>query len=325
MITSLTEQIAIEPLGPGQYQSKHFPPRGGNSAPIGYGGFTIAVAVRAAIATVPPAFHLYSVMGSYLGPTSTTRRVTCTVQEVRSTRTFMTRRVQVSQEQNDGKPTYICLDLLADFHVKELALITYSAPPRIKHTHWKNCLSTDTHRQQMIAAGQITPAQDKVYEVIFGGLRKLNYESRMCPEGMASQTLLGVNKHKSTTQDDLPIVERSSADWFRAIGDFENMEDHIPVLCFIMDGMLSFLPLIHTHRFFDEVDACSSLDFAFRIFTPVVNVNNWHLRECITHAGGLGRTFSEGRVWDETGTLIGSMTQQCILRPKKEINDRERL
>ncbi|KAH8700386.1 acyl-CoA thioesterase II [Talaromyces proteolyticus] len=316
MAPSLAELIAIEPLGPGKYQSKHFPPHGGNSAPIAYGGFTIAVALQAAMASVPATFHLYSVMGNYLAPVSTKRRIICTVQETRSTRTFMTRRVQVSQEQDNGKPTYICLDMLADFQIAEPALITYSTPPQREYTHWKDCVTVETHRQQMLAAGEITPAQDKIYEAIFGGLHTFQYEVRACPESMTTQTLVGVNKHRPTTQDRLSLVDRSSGDWFRAIGDFKTPADHLAALTFIMDGLLSFLPLVHSRHFFDEVDACSSLDFAFRIFNPNVNLNNWHLRECITHAGGFGRTYTEGRVWDEAGTLIGSMTQQCILRPK---------
>jgi acyl-CoA thioesterase II len=316
MASNLADQLAIEPLGPGKYQSKHFPPRGGNSAPIGYGGFTLAIALQAAIASVPAAFHLYSLMGNYLGPVSTKRKIICSVQETRSTRTFMTRRVQVLQEKDNGKPTFICLDMLADFQIAEPALLTYSAPPRREYTHWKDCVSMETRRQQMLDAGQITSTQNRVFETTFGGLRDFKYESRICPESMTSQTLVGMNKDQPTTQDHLPLVERSSADWFRAIGDLKTPVDNLAALSFIMDGMLSFLPLAHSRHFFDEVDACSSLDFAFRIFTPNVNLNNWHLRECITHAGGFGRTFSEGRVWDEVGTLVGSMTQQSILRPK---------
>jgi hypothetical protein len=49
-------------------------------------------------------------------------------------------------------------------------------------------------------------------------------------------------------------VERSSADWFRAIGYFKVLANHFAALSVIVND-LSFLPPIHTHRFFDEVDA----------------------------------------------------------------------
>ena len=54
-------------------------------------------------------------------------------------------------------------------------------------------------------------------------------------------------------------------------------------LGFIVDGMLSFLPLTHNHLFFDDAAACSSLDFALRNFSPSIKMNDWHLREFISH------------------------------------------
>jgi acyl-CoA thioesterase len=35
-------------------------------------------------------------------------------------------------------------------------------------------------------------------------------------------------------------------------------------------------------------------------------------------AGGEGRTYSEARIWDQTGRMVANLTQQSILRPKKE-------
>jgi acyl-CoA thioesterase len=85
-------------------------------------------------------------------------------------------------------------------------------------------------------------------------------------------------------------------------------------LGFLMDGMLSFLPLIHNHLSFDDVAACSTLDFALRVFSPRIDMNHWHLREVISHHAGHGRSYSESRLWDEQGSLVASMTQQAIIR-----------
>lgn len=131
MAFNLAEQIALKQIDSSHYVSKNLPQRMGNSAPIAYGGYAVALAIHAACKTAPSGFHLYSALGHYLGPTSTDRHLVCSVQETRNTRTFATRRVQVSQEQANGKPR-ICLELLADFQVKEPPLLVYSTKPSRK-------------------------------------------------------------------------------------------------------------------------------------------------------------------------------------------------
>lgn len=61
-------------------------------------------------------------------------------------------------------------------------------------------------------------------------------------------------------------------------------------LAFLMDGALAFLPLTHGGMWFDDVGACSTLDFALRVFVPSVDMGEWHLRERSTSRGeGEGR------------------------------------
>ena len=86
-----------------------------------------------------------------------------------------------------------------------------------------------------------------------------------------------------------------------------------------MDAAISSVPLIHSHKFLDDAAACSSLDFALRIFSNDINLNDWHLREEATVTGAEGRTYTEARLWDRDGNMIASMTQQCIMRPKPGI------
>jgi acyl-CoA thioesterase len=87
----------------------------------------------------------------------------------------------------------------------------------------------------------------------------------------------------------------------------------------MMDGFLSFLPLAHNRMFLDDAAACSSLDFALRLFVVDLKVDDWNLREMKTVCGGNGRTYTEGRLWDQQGKLIASMTQQAVLRPKQNV------
>jgi acyl-CoA thioesterase len=96
----LADHIAVERLSEWTFQSKRLPERMGNALPIAYGGYTISLAVHAAAKTVPEGYHLYSAMGNYLGPASTTEKLTLAVFPSRSTKTFQTRRVQVTQKQH---------------------------------------------------------------------------------------------------------------------------------------------------------------------------------------------------------------------------------
>ncbi|KIV96920.1 hypothetical protein PV10_00733 [Exophiala mesophila] len=94
--------------------------------------------------------------------------------------------------------------------------------------------------------------------------------------------------------------------------------DQIAILSFIMDAALSFLPVVHNHLFFDAVAAFASLDFSLRVFTPLVNINNWHHREAINHQAGASRTYSESRVWGEEGNMVVAMSQLSILRTEAD-------
>ncbi|KAF5520929.1 hypothetical protein CGCA056_v007821 [Colletotrichum aenigma] len=86
-----------------------------------------------------------------------------------------------------------------------------------------------------------------------------------------------------------------------------------------MDGTCSFVPLTHDHMWFQDVTACSSIDVALRFFTKEVNFENWHIVERNAIRGGGNRTFAESRIWDEKGNFIAHMSQQSIMRLKKDV------
>lgn len=71
------------------------------------------------------------------------------------------------------------------------------------------------------------------------------------------------------------------------------------------------------HRFFDAVQAVSTLEFSLRFF-DVPDVNDWVLHEQHTENGGAGRTFSTGRLWNREGKCIASMSQQSIMRAREQ-------
>jgi acyl-CoA thioesterase II len=318
MAQTLAEQVAIEETSPGHYVSKALPERMGNALPIAYGGYTLGFATAAAYDTVDERYSLYSMLGHFLGPASTKVPLHCVVHNTRDTRTFATRRVQVSQAQPDGSQR-VCMELLLDFQTPELALLTYSAPPMggggTAYSPPDRCINMAVARAAAVARGALSAASAERLRASFEPMERF-FDGRPCPEGISGQNLAGYLKAAATTQDDRPITAKTSADWVRARHALPTRGARMAAVAFMIDGAISFTPLSHNHMWFEDTAACSTLDFALRLFAPDIDLSaGWHLRERTTTAASHGRSYSEARVWDEHGTMLVSMTQQCILRP----------
>ncbi|RSM03788.1 hypothetical protein CEP52_007219 [Fusarium oligoseptatum] len=319
MAPTLAEQVAVEQLEKGEYVSKLLPIRMGNSMPIAYGGCTAGVAVSAACATAPPTMALYSVLGHFHGPASTDRKLHCSVTHTRDTRSFATRRVQVKQQQADGK-FRVCMELIADFHVIEPSTLTFTELP---NPNWPKpgddgCENMTEHVKKLVADGTVEKDKADAFLESFSAFETF-FDAQYCLDGVAGQNMGGAIKDKITTQDDRHVTDKTSAEWQRARDPLETHADNMAALSFLMDGGLSFLPLTHNHLWFDDVTVCSSLDFALRIFVPDLKLNEWHLKERRTFRAGNGRTFAEGKLWDEHGNLVASESQQSILRLQKGV------
>ncbi|CAF9911091.1 MAG: hypothetical protein GOMPHAMPRED_007298 [Gomphillus americanus] len=306
---SLAERLLVEQLDKNSYTSKCLPLRMGNSAPISYGGFQLGVAINAASISVRPDHYLYSVTGYYLGPVSTEQKITCTIEELRNTRTFSTRQVRVTQT---GR---LCLLLTADFRTSEAALLTYDPLPFRKYSHWSECKPSEERKQEALENGTITTKQAEIYEFFFSSGTQY-WDVRPCPEGIFAQNFSGVAKDVQTTQQDAPLSDKTSGEWYRIKSDLKGREQHMAALGFLLDAGLSFLPLSHSNLFLDDAGPCSSLDFALRVFVDDVDMNQWHLVERRSLCGSLGLTHTIANMFGESGRLVAQMSQQSILRPK---------
>lgn len=312
MATTIAEHVSLEKVQD-HYVSKFIPQRMGNAAPIAYGGYAIALAIHAACQAVPDGFHLYSALGHYLRPVNIETNLICRPVQLRQTRGFVTYRVAVEQKVPSTGDLRLCMELLADFHKDEPSLLSFSAPPTRTYSHWQKCVPWERIVKEDMKSGKISESLNKVFQAQFGLFQSI-YDVRPCPEGISSQNMLGMAKTAETSQDQLLPTTKSSADWLKVKHPLQTEGEKMASLGFIMDSFLAFLPLTHNHLFFDDVDACSSLDFALRIFSARPNMNEWQLREFINHHAGQGRSYSESRLWDEHGNLVASMSQQSILR-----------
>jgi acyl-CoA thioesterase II len=314
---SLTEQLAFKPQSnDNEFEAIHMPQQMGNPNNIAYGGYALATACKSAYLSVPSGYHLYSLLGHYLGPAYCDRPLRAKVRTVRQTRTFATRQVEVSQKTDDGKER-VCLIALADFQVKEPAtLLEFSRPPASTYTHYKDLPTEKECFQKLCDDGKISAKTLAAHTKTFGPMGAI-FDQRPCPESIFAQNLFGIAKTLPTTQDHLPLTDRTSADWFRCREAIPTPADQLANLAFVIDSAIAFLPLGFSHLWFEDVAACSSLEFALRVFRngDDVDLGQWHLRELSTKVGAEGRSYGESWVWDEAGRAVACMSQQSILRP----------
>jgi acyl-CoA thioesterase len=131
---SLSEILSFRTLGDAKWETNYPPQRMGNVSNIAYGGFAIAVAAQAACKSVPEGYHMYTLMGDFLGPAFTDRPLRASTRLLRKTRTFATCQIEVTQvvTSKEGKQEErACLVALGDFQVQEKGnVLEYSLPPR---------------------------------------------------------------------------------------------------------------------------------------------------------------------------------------------------
>jgi acyl-CoA thioesterase II len=315
---TLSEQLAVKPTNSdgNEYESLYPPQRMGNPLNIAYGGYALATACKAAYTDVPPGYHLYSMLGHYLGPAYADRPLRAKVRTIRQTRTFATRQVEISQKRDDGQDR-VCLIAIADFQVTEPAtLLEFSRSPSRVYTHYKDLPPQQKAFQKLLDDGKISQELLRTHTKTFG-LMQTHFDQRPCPESVFAQNLFGLAKTLPTTQDDLPVTSRTTADWFRCRETMSTPSEHVTNLTFLIDGAIAFLPLSFSHMWFDDVSACSSLEFALRFFKAgdEVDLGQWHLREMRTNVASAGRAYGESWIWDENGKAVACMSQQSILRP----------
>jgi hypothetical protein len=187
--------------------------------------------VSAAFAAIPKdnperVFDIYSVLGTFLGPTSIRYKLTFTVEDIRTTRSFATRKVEAWQElpsTDGGAPSRRrTMILLADFHARERPEMTLSGMDYSKAPlHPESLKISPETLQNQRAHFQATQPEKvvKMFDHVFP-LFDRYLDLRPIPEAMGTQKALGMNKDRKTSQDELPLQQRTNSHWFK-IKDIE--------------------------------------------------------------------------------------------------------
>ncbi|KAE8363023.1 thioesterase-like superfamily-domain-containing protein [Aspergillus caelatus] len=297
---SLKQQIAVEPLRPGHFCSVENPTRLGSLSEYAFGGNTIAVAVNAAYQTVNHTYHLYSLCGHFIRPATTDRKLFCHVESIRDSKSFQTRQIRVSQAA-DGGSNRLCLVALADFHIEEpYSVVTYSIPPE-----------TDSPSSTLREKYSTPPPDASNNCDLYRDIEQFIDMRPILDDGPSAES----QKQNTRINSPPPAPSAITKEMFRVPELLDNEAEQISALAFYADKGLAYIPAIHYGYGLRQASACATLEFSLRVFVHGLNLENWHLAEQKSLAAGNARAFSEGRIWNEDGHLVASMTQQTILRP----------
>jgi hypothetical protein len=227
-------------------------------APLGlilipsFGGLALSQAISAAYHTLvdesnpaaKPRHELFSVQGSYLSPASTDVPTTFVVEDLRSTRTMMTRLVTVSQlfpqkvkptkpgDTNNASSSSSSSSMqdatapappgvkrkvliaILDFHAPETPFLTYFRQPL--HPGPKSYPSPESLPNSNTTLPRLLSGNPEVLKVMMTqfDLPMRMFEHRPVPSSMGAQNALGFLKTK-TSQDELDITKRTYTNWVR--------------------------------------------------------------------------------------------------------------
>lgn len=322
----------------------------------GYAIATGIVAAGQTIPSTTPHFVPYSLLGHFLGPANLQHPFVCHVTSVRDTRTFATRSVLVKQLSKGGEFRNVLsmtLDFIASpnsepekimqLHQENIdpscvgSLLRYDPITPWKIERPEELPKPHEYTQQRLADGYVDEFIVDLQHKILGLWSEI-FDTRSVPSCMMQQNSIGM-MDVPTTQDQLPLVQRRTFDWMRAreklptansiecahgTGEQKGMLPissiiaHVATIAFALDGALSFAPLSLAKQSFLSASAASTLEFATRFHTDVLDINQYLLREIQPIHAGWQRTFSEARLFDTTGRLVASCSQQGVMRPADE-------
>ncbi|PWN38465.1 uncharacterized protein FA14DRAFT_27247 [Meira miltonrushii] len=325
----------------------------GNANSIAYGGFCVSLAIVSAYQSLQKSqlskLNIYSVQASFLGPTKLDASVRLEVTTLRETRTFSTRLVLVKQDQghkdkNTGIPVLrstlaFLIDFVATKGDRTLEGMAYAEQPAYKVTDHSALPTIQERYLEEVKAGRLEKSVMDAVNDVTKDIRPL-YEQKLTPEGLMWDNLGGIASDNATKQDDLKTTNKVTYDWLRHLQENSISNQGGPDIlyppcerasaaCFyglVLDGYLSFLPLVFSHRYLYDADACSSLDLSLRFHVDDLRGGLWNLREMRTIAGEDERTYSQSRLWQKTSDrsstsggkdefkLIATMTQSSVMR-----------
>lgn len=281
-ISNLLEAIDLEQIEENIYR--------GASHSIGgkrvFGGQVLAQAMKAASLTVPEDRVVHSLHGYFILPGDVTKPIIYDVDRIRDGGSFTTRRVVAIQ---NGRAIF---NSSASFQIREEGFEHQISMPNVPHPD-----------NLMNAEGLAEAYKNKLPErVLQGLLRPRPIEFRP----VEKPTFL--NPRKGNPYSHV---------WMRANGKMpDDLVAHRTVLAYASDYNLLSTALQPHGVTFGELIA-ASLDHAMW-FHRDFRADEWLLYALDSPSASNARGFTRGNIFDQSGRLVASVTQEGLIRKRKE-------
>ena len=253
-----------------------------------FGGQVLGQCVSAASRTVESSRHVHSMHGYFLRPGDASLPVVYQVERVRDGGSFSTRRVTAIQK---GKPIFSCavsLQYDEEGFNHQLPMPEVPGPENFK---------SETELARLIAP------------MIPEHLRERAISDK--PIEIRPVTL--INPFAPNACEPVKYV------WFRADGELpDDQQLHKYLLAYASDfGLLTTSLLPHGKTVWQKDMQVASLDHALW-FHADLRADDWLLYAMDSPWAGNSRGFSRGSVYNRAGQLVASVTQEGLIRHRKD-------
>lgn len=249
-----------------------------------FGGQVAAQALCAGIRTVDPAYTVHSMHSYFLLPGDPQVPIVYDVERIRDGRSFLTRRVAARQH---GRPIYY---LTANFQVPEDGLEHQDAMPEVVAPE------DAIDMVEMMRRGGTPEADALAKEWAALGARWVGSSQRGLPED--------------------PVHPSRSRLWLRVEGDLgDDPTAHLAAFTYASDISLLGATLA-AHPIGPEQTQMASLDHTIWFHQPF-RADEWWLYDQVSPAAHGGRGLAIGRVFTQDGSLVATVAQEGLIRPRR--------
>ncbi len=275
----LVELLDLETIDDNLFRGAQMP----TTRPMVFGGQVAAQALVAASRTVEEGYHAHSMHSYFLQPGDPRTPTIYDVDDIRDGRSFVTRRVIAQQH---GRPIYA---QTVNFHKVEPGLDHAEAMPDVPPPDHESVRPVSRQTQQELHADQWNVADIRFVGTSASGLE---------PDP----------RHPAQQRVWLRVSSRLPDDpfWHRA------------AFTYLSDMTLAGAALSPHGISFGRGDVfIASLDHAVWYHRPF-RADEWWLYDQVSPAATSGRGLIIGRVFTQDGTLVASVAQEAVIRPRKD-------
>lgn len=284
VLDDLVNLLTLEPIEENLFR--------GSSQDLGFrqlfGGQVLGQSLSAMSQTVEDARHVHSLHGYFLRPGDASLPVVYQVDRVRDGGSFSTRRVTAIQK---GQPIFTSS---ASFQYDENGFEHQNPMPDVVGPE-----NLPSELEMIRQRAHLIPESMR--------------EKLLCAKPIEFRPVVGEDPFNPQVSDPIKYL------WFRADGTLpDNLALHKYLLAYASDfGLLTTSLLPHGKGVWQRDMQVASLDHALW-FHGELRMDDWLLYAMDSPWAGNSRGFSRGSVYNRAGKLVASVTQEGLIRHRKD-------